>query len=188
MIKKWGIFFVFLFCAYGLWAKDIVIYHTSDIHGHYFSANDDNGESYGGFARLAALLKDTKVPFLLLDSGDFSSGSYEANISDGKYSIDLMNRMGYAALTIGNHDSDFGDIGLGNMLAGFEGDVVAMNVSVLQIPNKPIKRHTLYKVGDIKVGVIGVGREGAGAERMRVVNTPTVEEFENNITALKEKG
>ena len=188
MIKKWGIFFVFVFCTCGLWAKNIVIYHTSDIHGHYFSATDEDGKSYGGFARLAALLKDTKTPFLLLDSGDFSSGSYEANISDGKYSIDLMNRMGYAALTIGNHDSDFGDNGLGDMLAGFEGDVLAMNVSVFQIPNKPIKGHALYKVGDIKVGVIGVAMEGAGAERMQVVNTPTTEEFETNIKALKEKG
>ncbi len=188
MIKKWGIFFIFLFCACGLWAKDIVIYHTSDIHGHYFSENDDNGRPYGGFARLAALLKSTKTPFLLLDSGDFSSGSYEANISNGKYSIDLMNRMGYAALTIGNHDSDFGDVGLGNMLSEFEGDVLAMNVSVFQIPNKPIKSYTLYKVGDIKVGVIGVARDGSGAERMQIVNAPTVEEFENSITALKEKG
>lgn len=188
MVKKWGLFLFFLFFVCGVWAKDIVIYHTSDIHGHYFSSNDDNGKPYGGFARLAALLKDTKDPFLLLDSGDFSSGSYEANISDGKYSIDLMNRMGYAALTLGNHDSDFGDHGLGNMLSGFEGDVLAMNVSVFQIPNKPIKSHALYKVGDIKVGVIGVAMEGAGAERMQVVNAPTVEEFENNIVALKEKG
>ena len=188
MAKKWGMFCVFLLCVSGLWAKDIVIYHTSDIHGHYFSTNDNNGKPYGGFARLAALLKDTKTPFLLLDSGDFSSGSYEANISDGKYSVELMNRMGYSALTIGNHDSDFGDNRLGDMLSGFDGDVLAMNVSVFQIPNKPIKSYALYKVGDIKVGVLGVAMEGAGAERMQVDNTPTVEEFERNLSALKEKG
>lgn len=188
MVKRWGLFFIFLFYAGGLWAKNIVIYHTSDIQGHYFSTNNHDGNPYGGFARLATVLKDTKTPFLLLDSGDFSSGSYEANISDGKYSIDLMNRMGYTALTIGNHDTDFGDNGLGDMLSSFEGDVLAMNVSVLQIPNKPIKGHALYTVGGIKVGVIGVAREGAGVERMQVVNVPTAEEFESNITALKEKG
>ena len=188
MFKKWSICFAFLLCVTALCAKDIVIYHTSDIHGQYFGKADDNGKSYGGFARLANVLKKTKKPFLLLDSGDFSSGSYEANISDGKYSVDLMNRMGYTALTIGNHDSDFGDVGLGNMLSGFKGDVIAMNVSIFQIPNKELKGHALYNIGGIKVGVIGVAMDGAGTERMHVVNAPTTEEFEHHITELKKEG
>ena len=85
MCKKWSLGFILLLCVCSLWAKDIVIYHTSDIHGQYFGKTDDNGKPYGGFARLASVLKNTKKPFLLLDSGDYSSGSYEANISDGKY-------------------------------------------------------------------------------------------------------
>ena len=188
MCKKWSLGFILLLCVCSLWAKDIVIYHTSDIHGQYFGKTDDNGKPYGGFARLASVLKNTKKPFLLLDSGDYSSGSYEANISDGKYSVDLMNRMGYTALTIGNHDTDFGDVGLGNMLSGFNGDVLAMNVSVFQIPNKPLKKHALYNIGGIKVGVIGVAMDGAGTERMNVVNAPTPEEFEVNISELKKEG
>ena len=189
MIKKAvGLCLAFLFCVCGVWGRDIVIYHTSDIHGQYFGKKDGDGKSYGGFARLSAVLKDTKTPFLLLDSGDFSSGSYEANISDGKYSVDLMNWAGYSALTIGNHDTDFGDAGLGNMLADFNGDVLAMNVSMFQIPNKSIKPHAIYNIGGIKVGVIGVAMDGAGTERMHVVNSPTTEEFEANILALKAEG
>ncbi len=187
MIKKCSVILALLFCVCGLGAKDIVIYHTSDMHGQYFGKTDESGKSYGGFARLAEVLKNTKHPFLLLDSGDFSSGSYEANISDGKYSVDLMNRMGYAALTIGNHDSDFGDVGLGNMLAKFKGDVLAMNVTRFQIPGKPLKSYAIYDVGGIKVGVIGVAMDGAGTDRMQVVNRPTTEEFEANITALKKE-
>ena len=188
MFKKWSICFALLLCVSALCAKDIVIYHTSDIHGQYFGKVDDNGKSYGGFARLANVIKKTKKPFLLLDSGDFSSGSYEANISDGKYSVDLMNRMGYTALTIGNHDTDFGDVGLGNMLSGFNGDVLAMNVSQFQIPEKGLKGHAVYNVGGIKVGIIGVAMDGAGTERMHVVNAPTTEEFERHITELKQEG
>lgn len=188
MFKKLSLCFVFLLCVCGLQAKDIVIYHTSDIHGQYFGKTDENGKSYGGFARLASIIKNTKKPFLLLDSGDFSSGSYEANISDGKYSIDLMNKMGYSALTIGNHDTDFGDVGLGDMLSEFKGDVLAMNISEFQIPNKSVKPYAVYNVGGIKVGVIGVAKDGAGTERMRVLDTPTIEEFEANISALKKEG
>ena len=178
----------FLLCVGGAYARDIVIYHTSDIHGQYFGKTDEKGKPYGGFARLAAVVKNTKTPFLLLDSGDFSSGSYESNISDGRYSVDLMNWAGYSALTIGNHDTDFGDAGLGNMLTDFNGDVLAFNVSQFQSPNKPLKGHTIYNIGGIRVGVIGVAMDGAGTERMQVVNAPTTEEFEAQITSLKSEG
>jgi len=183
-----GLCLAFLLCVCTAWSRDIVIYHTSDIHGQYFGKTDEKGKPYGGFARLAAVMKNTKTPFLLLDSGDFSSGSYESNISDGKYSVDLMNWAGYSALTIGNHDTDFGDAGLGNMLADFNGDVLAFNVSQFRIPNKELKGHAIYNVGGIKVGVIGVAMDGAGTERMHVVNVPTTEEFEAQISALKSEG
>lgn len=177
-----------LFLAVGLYAKDIVIYHTTDMHGHYFSREDKNGQPYGGFARLASLLKNTQEPYLLLDGGDFSSGSYEANKSAGKYSTDLMNLTGYAALTVGNHDSDFGDKGLSQMLGDFKGDILAMNMSNLSISNKIIKPYEVYDVGGLKVGVIGVAMDGSGMERMKIVNAPSPEAFETQIQAVKKKG
>ena len=188
MFKKIILLFSILILTVSVWAKDIIIYHTTDIHGHYFSRQDKQGKDFGGFARFAGILKDTKQPYLLLDSGDFSSGSYEANISGGKYSIDLMNKTGYTALTIGNHDSDFGDEGLGKMLSGFRGDILAMNVSDFNIPKKQVKPHAIYKVGGIKVGVIGVAMDGSGSGRIKIVNSPSVQDFEDQIQELKEKG
>ena len=178
----------FVLLACGGWAKDIVVYHTTDIHGQYFGTTDKSGTPVGGFARLANVLKNTNKPYLLLDSGDFSSGSYEANLSDGKYSIDLMNRMRYAALTVGNHDSDFGDKGLGKMLSRFKGDVLAINIANLPMSGKSVKPHALYKIKGIKVGVIGVAMDGSGSEQMGIRNTPSTEEFETQIQALKRKG
>jgi len=169
-------------------AKEIVVYHTSDIHGHYFGREDKQGRDFGGFARLYNVLKNTPQQFILLDSGDFSSGSYEANLSGGKYSINLMNKMGYAATTIGNHDSDFGDEGMGEMLKDFNGDVLAMNLSNLNIPGKRVKTRAVYNVDGIKVGVIGVAMDGYGLERMKIANTVSTQDFENEISALKENG
>ena len=188
MHRKISLLAACLLLVTGLWAKDIVIYHTTDMHGHYFSRAEKGGKPFGGFARLAALLNSTAQPYLLLDSGDFSSGSYEANLSGGKYSTDLMNAVGYTALTIGNHDSDFGDAGLSKMLSDFEGDVLAMNMSNLHIPNKSIKPHAVYDVDGIKVGIIGVAMDGSGMERMKIVNAPSAEEFEAQIQALKKEG
>lgn len=189
MYKKILVFFSLFLLVSGLQAKEIIIYHTTDMHGHYFSRADKNGGGeFGGFARLATLLNNTKQPYILLDSGDFSSGSYEANLSGGKYSTDLMNAVGYTALTIGNHDSDFGDEGLSKMLADFQGDILAMNMQDLHIPGKNIKHHAIYNIGGIKVGVIGVAMDGSGSERMKIVNKPTTKEFEIEISALKGKG
>ncbi len=169
-------------------AKEIVVYHTSDMHGHYFSREDKQGNQFGGFARLASLLQSTPQKFILLDSGDFSSGSYEANLSGGKYSITLMNKMGYTATTIGNHDSDFGDIGMGKMLEGFKGDILAMNLFNLEIPGKKVKPHEIYNVEGIKIGVIGVAMDGYGLEKMKIVNTFTTQDFEDEISAVKKEG
>ncbi|MDR0645606.1 MAG: 5'-nucleotidase C-terminal domain-containing protein [Elusimicrobiota bacterium] len=174
-LKKFILFFVLLLPT-GLPAKQIAIYHTSDIHGYYFARENAQGGRYGGFAALESLLKKETLPFILLDSGDFSSGNKEANDSDGKYSIDLMNaagntpknfrKRGYAALTIGNHDSDFGDEKLSKMLKFFDGDVLSINIEGLKV--KPYK---IYKVGGINVAVIGFSLDGPGMTGMRVVKT-----------------
>jgi 2',3'-cyclic-nucleotide 2'-phosphodiesterase (5'-nucleotidase family) len=122
------------------------------------------------------LLQKENRPFILLDSGDFSSGNKEANDSNGKYSIDLMNisgktpknfkKRGYAALTIGNHDSDFGDEKLAKMLKPFKGDVLSINIEGLDV--KPYK---IYKVGGVKVAVIGFSLDGPGMSGMRIIKT-----------------
>ena len=186
---------VVLFALSG-YAKDIIIYHTSDTHGHYFSRPDENGIPFGGFARLESFLQQSEHPFILLDSGDFSNGSEEANSSKGAYSIYLMNnagktdknfkKSGYAALTIGNHDTDSGDKRLKTMLSSFKGDVLASNLTGLSVPNNPIKKSAIYDVDGVKIGVIGVALNGVGAERMQIT-TPREEVLLSEINKLKEQ-
>lgn len=168
----------FLCCAVLLDAKSLVLYHTSDIHGYYFSRLDKDGQPHGGFAVLENVLLDEKQPFVLLDSGDFSSGNKEANASDGRYSIDLMNHagktpknlsgQGYAALTIGNHDSDFGADTLGQMLGGFTGEVLSVNVQGLQVPGKTVQPYHIFNWDGHKVAVIGFSMDGPGMSGMEL--------------------
>lgn len=50
-----------------------------------------------------------KDPDLLyFDSGDFSQGSAYYTMFKGDVEVGLMNKMGIAASTIGNHEFDFG--------------------------------------------------------------------------------
>ena len=83
LFKKSSLCLALVLFAFGSYAKDVAIYHTSDMHGHYFSRPDETGIPFGGFARLETFLQQSEHPFILLDSGDFSNGSYEANTSKG---------------------------------------------------------------------------------------------------------
>ena len=195
LFKKSSLCLALVLFAFGSYAKDIAIYHTSDMHGHYFSRPDETGIPFGGFARLETFLQQSEHPFILLDSGDFSNGSYEANTSKGAYSIYLMNnagktdknfkKAGYAALTIGNHDSDYGDRGLRKMLGSFKGDVLANNIFGLTIPGNPLKSSAIYNVDGVKIGVIGIAMGGVGAERMLIIE-PREEDLLTEIQKLKE--
>lgn len=161
-------------CCFALpgWAEKLVIYHTSDIHGFYFPRPDKNNRLFGGFAVLENVLRGEKEPFVLLDSGDFSSGNKEANDSNGLYSVELMNAAGksgrnvlgrgYAAQTIGNHDSDFGAEILGSTLSSFNGDVLAANMHGLPMKNKTVLPFRVYTWNGRRIAVIGYALDGPG--------------------------
>lgn len=171
-----AVFLLFLAAA-GLNAKEVALYHTSDIHGYYFAHEDKQKNKIGGFAALETLLEQETLPFILVDSGDFSSGNKEANFSNGRYSINLLNKagkskknakhQGYSAITVGNHDSDFGAKKLAKMLNKFKGKVLAANLEAKGVKFKPYK---VFNINDVKIGIIGFAMTGPGA----VPNVKTV--------------
>ena len=93
-------------------AGTVAIYHTSDVHGWYSARpakwnKEAPDRMIGGFAALASLLKSEKNPYLLLDSGDMFQGTPEGNYTRGMASVVLMNKLGYNAVEVGNHDYDY---------------------------------------------------------------------------------
>ncbi len=79
---------IVLLLPFSLYAKDTVIYHTSDTHG-FFYAQDGRG----GFAALAAVVKHGPKNYLLLDGGDFANGTIEAKNSKGLKAVDMLNAL-----------------------------------------------------------------------------------------------
>ncbi|MBR6089670.1 MAG: bifunctional metallophosphatase/5'-nucleotidase [Anaerolineaceae bacterium] len=90
------------FC--GVYADDIVIVFTNDVHCAY----DQNL----GYSSVAALKEfyETVTPgnVLLVDNGDYIQGDVIGAVSEGEYIIDFMNAAGYDVVTLGNHDFDYG--------------------------------------------------------------------------------
>lgn len=88
---------------------DIQIVFTHDLHSHIDPYMLD-GESVGGFARIKTYLNrvsDTNT--LVVDAGDFSMGTlYQSIFSTHAAEYSLLGSLGYDAISLGNHEFDYG--------------------------------------------------------------------------------
>lgn len=117
-MKRISIYCLLMFCALltasAQQTKQLVILHTSDTHSRIEPIDLHAADPYagaGGVVRRATFLKDfrTKNPdVLLFDCGDISQGTPYYNLFRGEVEVRMMNLMGYDAMTIGNHEFDFG--------------------------------------------------------------------------------
>lgn len=67
---------------------------------------------------------------LVLEAGDFFSGTPYFNVQKGKADLYFYNRLGYEALVIGNHDFDGGEAVLKEFVEGANFPVLAANVEI----------------------------------------------------------
>lgn len=87
---------------------------TTDLHGYIVSAS--NGALHYRMAFIADKVNDIrgrgddydKSRLLLLDGGDIYQGASISNLLGGKPVYVAMDRMGYDAVTVGNHEFDWG--------------------------------------------------------------------------------
>ena len=159
-MKKIIVSVLLLSAAFAAWAGEVKVFHTSDVHGFYFPTTV-KGQTIGGFATFAGYLENQKKPYLLLDSGDYTSGTYEAKKSKGAYSVDFINKLGYNAVTLGNHENDFKDDALLRNNADLKADLLVLNAEDRQTKGYPknIKPYAIYDLNGYKIAVIGVGKE-----------------------------
>lgn len=134
-------------------SKTLVIFHTSDTHGFFYPQN-----KIGGFAALKNAINHEKKPFLLLDSGDFANGTAEAKFSRGAKAVQLMNAVGYSAVTIGNHEFDFKDAGITALIQKSKFSILAANLREKATGLLPagVQAARVFNVDGIKVAVIGL--------------------------------
>ena len=117
-----------LFLVASARAETLMILHTNDFHSRIepinrydgsCSARDNAaGECLGGAARLATAIRvaRAKAPnALLVDGGDQFQGSLFYNWYKGNATAEIMNVLGYDAMTVGNHEFDDGP----EVLCGF---------------------------------------------------------------------
>jgi len=168
--------------------KRFTILHTNDMHSNFVGVgplNDydpmtlNNDTTIGGYSRLATLIARRKKdleeigPVLVLDAGDFSMGTaFAAATRELGAELQLMSQLGYDAVTLGNHEFDFGPDGLSSSInkavkAGSFPTLVASNtdfsaddprLTALKkwAARNVILPHAIIDRGGIRFGIIGL--------------------------------
>ena len=142
----------------------LAILHTNDIHGHLSHwqgwEGDLKGKTIGGFGRLAGAIaqvrKEAGEGVLLLDAGDLLGDTMIADLTHGKALIAALNHLGYDALTVGNHEPDFGTEALRERMGEAKFPTVAANLVERKGGKLFTKPYVVKKVGGVSVGILGL--------------------------------
>ena len=93
--------------------KDLVLVHTNDVHGRIVEEKGrDKTTSVVGDAKLATVIENERAKknqtTVVLDAGDAFQGLPISNSTKGETRAEILNKMNYDAMAVGNHEFDFG--------------------------------------------------------------------------------
>lgn len=145
-------------------SKKLIMLQTSDVHSRVEPVNQEGDRNYheGGMVRRATFLKEFRKQnpdnVLLFDCGDISQGTPYYNMFQGEVEVKMMNGMKYDAMTIGNHEFDFGLSNMARLFKMADFPVVCSNYDFDDTVLKGIvKPYVVLKKAGLKIGVLGLG-------------------------------
>jgi 2',3'-cyclic-nucleotide 2'-phosphodiesterase (5'-nucleotidase family) len=138
--------------------RRLVVLYTNDEHGWMEPSLETAGAAgmLEKWRRQAGL--DEAGPYLILSGGDMWTGPAISTLLQGESMADIMNRMGYDAAAIGNHDFDFGVEALRARSDQSDFPFLAANVIDRETGQLPdfAQAYTIKEINGIKVGIIGL--------------------------------
>ena len=165
------LYMLLLFTAMGAYAqKHLEVLHTNDTHSCIMPLNPNLADTAvagrGGFLRRVAMIKEERAKnpdLLLIDSGDFSQGSPFYTMFKGDVEVGLMNLMGYDAVTIGNHEFDFGLENMARIFKMAKFPVVCANYDFTgTCVEGLVKPYVIIKRNGLKIGLFGLSPQLEG--------------------------
>jgi 2',3'-cyclic-nucleotide 2'-phosphodiesterase (5'-nucleotidase family) len=135
---------------------ELRIYHINDVH----SRVEEGSYSGMGYAKISTLIdqgRKEKENVLFLDAGDSFHGQIIANINEGESIAYLLNLMDLDALTLGNHDFNYGQDRLTELSYITDFPLLAANLERDDGNKIKYKDDYLIKEYDgLKVGIFGL--------------------------------
>ncbi len=152
----------------------LTILHTNDFHARFepiskydsSCGQEDNaaGECFGGTARLVTAIEEARGRSgnpLLVDGGDQFQGTLFYTYYKGKLAAEMMNKLGYDAMTVGNHEFDDGPEVLRGFVDALEFPILMSNADVSKEPQLAdvIEKSVVIEKNGEKLGLIGLTPE-----------------------------
>jgi 5'-nucleotidase/UDP-sugar diphosphatase len=149
----------------------LTVLHTNDFHSRIEPINkydsgcdeDDNaeGKCFGGSARLDTVIRERRAASnnsILVDGGDQFQGSLFYTYYKGQVAAEMMNTLGYDAMTVGNHEFDDGPEVLRGFMDAVKFPVLLSNADVSKEPQLAdvLKPSIVIERGGEKIALIGL--------------------------------
>ncbi|NOX72980.1 MAG: multifunctional 2',3'-cyclic-nucleotide 2'-phosphodiesterase/5'-nucleotidase/3'-nucleotidase, partial [Alphaproteobacteria bacterium] len=149
----------------------LTILHTNDFHSRFepiskydsgcSAEKNAEGKCFGGSARLMTAIGDVRARggnVLLLDGGDQFQGTLFYTYYKGKLAAEMMNKLGYDAMTVGNHEFDDGPEVLRGFMDALNFPILMSNADVSgeKLLAGKLAKSTIIEKGGEKIGLIGL--------------------------------
>ncbi|MGV6812623.1 MAG: bifunctional metallophosphatase/5'-nucleotidase [Brevirhabdus sp.] len=149
----------------------LTVLHTNDFHARFepiskydsgcSAEKNAEGKCFGGSARLVTAVEAARKRSnnsILVDGGDQFQGTLFYTYYKGKVAAEMMNKLGYDAMTVGNHEFDDGPEVLRGFMDAVNFPVLMSNADVSREPllADKIAKSVVIERGGEKLGLIGL--------------------------------
>jgi len=142
----------------------VIVLHTNDIHGHLLGwqgwEGEFKGRTIGGLDRLASAVESIRSSapdrVLLLDAGDLWSDTMITDVTQGEALLEIFNHLRYDALTVGNHEPDYGTQALAERIEQARFPVIAANLVRKSSGELFTRPYVVREVAGVRVGILGL--------------------------------
>ncbi len=184
----------------------LTVLHTNDFHARFepiskydsgCSAEDNTeGKCFGGSARLQTAIEEARSRTnnsILVDGGDQFQGTLFYTYYKGSLAAEMMNQMGYDAMTVGNHEFDDGPEVLRGFMDAVNFPVLMSNADVSGEPmlHDKLAKSTVIGRGGEKLGLIGLTPQDTdelASPGPNIIFTDPVQAVQGEVDKLTEMG
>ncbi|MEC3862471.1 bifunctional metallophosphatase/5'-nucleotidase [Mesobacterium sp. TK19101] len=184
----------------------LTILHTNDFHARFEPiskydsgcSEDSNaeGKCFGGSARLMTAITEARARSnnsVLFDGGDQFQGTLFYTYYKGKLAAEMMNKMGYDAMTVGNHEFDDGPEVLRGFMDAVTFPVLMSNAdfSGEELLKDKLLKSTVIERGGEKLGLIGLTPQDTdelASPGPNVIFTDPVDAVQGEVDKLTAEG
>ena len=134
-------------------SKGFVIIHTNDTHCYY----GDDGSL--GFSTVKALIEQKEAEgntVFVMDAGDFLQGSVYGTLSEGEYSVEVMNTVGYDLGIPGNREFDYTYEVFTERANALDYQLLCANMIHGETGKNVLPEYMIVEKGGVKLGCFGL--------------------------------